>query len=100
MLVGIKRDRGHEAIPDATHRFDDVRLRAGVTHELPQALDMLGQCALRHIRARPDSGKQGLLGDELVAMLHQMQKHGKCFARKRGTEAAIHLQLPCLGVEP
>ncbi|MEE9148968.1 MAG: hypothetical protein V3U27_16405 [Candidatus Tectomicrobia bacterium] len=95
----MRRNCGHEAIPDAPYRFDDVLLRAGVTHELPQALDVLGQRALRHVCARPDGGEQDILGDELMAMLNQKKKHVKRFVRKRGTEAAIHPQLPRLGVE-
>src|SRR3546814_12212148 len=65
---------GHEAIPLAGNRANQELLPTAVADRLAHRIDMAGESGLRDDPAAPDHLNQVVLGDDALAVLHQVKQ--------------------------
>src|SRR3546814_9819011 len=65
---------GHEAIPLAGNRANQELLPTAVADRLAHRIDMAGASGLRDDPAAPDHLNQVVIGDDSLAVLHQVKQ--------------------------
>src|SRR5262245_15600578 len=73
--AGVDRDGRHEAIALPVNGLDDVLSVAIIPDRPAGSEDASCHRAFLDVHARPQALEQLLLGDQAVAVLHQMEKH-------------------------
>ena len=71
---GVVVHRGDEHVAPAVHRLDDALVAASVTDGAAQLLDLRGERRLAHEPVTPHRVEQLRLGDDLVAMVDQLDQ--------------------------